>query len=99
MVSIAVVIPNFNQSHFLSSALESLRFQSANFNLAIMDGGSTDNFNAIAAKYSEMIFYMRSAPDGGQAAAIAKNGYDYAMKYHRSVHRIDEIFERIRKGF
>ena len=35
----------------------------------------------------------------GQAAAIAKNGYDYAMKYHRSVHRIDEIFERIRKGF
>ena len=37
-----------------------------------MDGGSTDNFSAIAAKYSEMISYMRSAPDGGQAAAIAE---------------------------
>ena len=72
MVSIAIVIPNFNQSHFLSSALESLKFQSANFNLAVMDGGSTDNFKTIVAKYAEMISYMRSAPDGGQAAAIAE---------------------------
>ena len=70
MVSIAIVIPNFNQSHFLSSALESLKFQSAKFNLAIMDGGSTDNFKGVVEKYSDMITYMRSAPDGGQAAAI-----------------------------
>jgi len=31
----------------------------------------------------------------GQANAIAKNGFDYAMKYHRASNRIDEILERI----
>jgi glycosyltransferase involved in cell wall biosynthesis len=70
VVTFAIVIPNLNQSHFLSSALESLRFQSAKFNLAVMDGGSTDNFREIADEYSELITFMRSGPDGGQAAAI-----------------------------
>jgi glycosyltransferase involved in cell wall biosynthesis len=51
MLTFAIVIPNFNQSHFLPFALESLRYQSAPFNLAIMDGGSTDNFNEVISKY------------------------------------------------
>ena len=66
----AIVIPNLNQSHFLPSALESLRYQSAPFNLAIMDGGSKDNFNEVINKYSDIITFLRSAPDKGQATAI-----------------------------
>jgi len=40
--------------------------------LALMDGGSTDNFNTVAESYSEMITHLESGPDGGQAAAIKK---------------------------
>jgi glycosyltransferase involved in cell wall biosynthesis len=70
MTTFAIVIPNLNQSHFLPTALESLRFQSAKFSLALMDGGSTDDFQRAADLYSDIITFLRSAPDGGQAAAI-----------------------------
>jgi len=30
-----------------------------------------------------------------EAEAIAKQGYDFTMKYHRTSNRIDEILERI----
>jgi glycosyltransferase involved in cell wall biosynthesis len=70
MLTFAIVIPNLNQSHFLPTALESMKCQSAPINLALMDGGSTDNFNEVVLKYSDIISFLRSAPDGGQAAAI-----------------------------
>ena len=72
MNTFAIVIPNLNQSHFLTTALESLRYQNVPFNLAIMDGGSTDNFNEVVSKYSDMITYLSSAPDKGQADAIKR---------------------------
>jgi len=70
LLNFSLVIPNFNQSHFLPFALESLRYQSAPFRLAVMDGGSTDNFPDVLEKYSDIVTYSRSAPDDGQAAAI-----------------------------
>ncbi len=66
----SLVIPNFNQSHFLPFALEGLRYQSVPVRLAIMDGGSTDNFPDVLKKYADIVTYSRSAPDNGQAAAI-----------------------------
>ena len=70
MLTFAIVIPNLNQSRYLPSALESLRYQSTIFNLAIMDGGSMDNFKAVVDRYSDLITFLRSEPDGGQTAAI-----------------------------
>jgi len=70
MQTFAIVIPNFNQSHFLPWALESLRHQANPFNLAVMDGGSTDDFKKAVRAYSDIITYLRSGPDDGQAAAI-----------------------------
>ena len=75
MLSFAIVIPNLNQSHFLSSALDSLRHQRTSFNLALMDGGSTDSFREVAGKYSDIITFLHSGPDAGQAAAI-REGFD-----------------------
>jgi glycosyltransferase involved in cell wall biosynthesis len=72
MPEFSIVIPNYNQSHFLPWALESLRHQSVPFHLAIMDGGSTDNFKEISENYPDIITSLRSEPDGGQAAAIRK---------------------------
>jgi len=70
VITFAIVIPNLNQSHFLSTALESLKCQSSAFNLAVMDGGSTDNFKDVVDGYPDIITFLRSAPDGGQTAAI-----------------------------
>jgi glycosyltransferase involved in cell wall biosynthesis len=75
MLNFSLVIPNFNQSHFLPSALESLRYQSVPFHLAVMDGGSTDNFSEVLRKYADITAYCRSAADEGQAAAI-REGFD-----------------------
>jgi glycosyltransferase involved in cell wall biosynthesis len=70
LLNLSLVIPNLNQSQFLPFALESLRYQSAPFLLAVMDGGSTDNFPDVLGKYADIVNYSRSAPDNGQAAAI-----------------------------
>ena len=75
MLSLAIAIPCLNQSHFLPSALESLRFQSVPFEIALMDGGSTDGFESVAKQYSDVITYCRSGPDAGQAAAI-REGFE-----------------------
>ncbi|MFZ2630070.1 MAG: glycosyltransferase family 2 protein [Desulfosalsimonadaceae bacterium] len=72
MLRFAVVVPNLNQSRFLAMALESIRHQSVPVSLAVMDGGSTDDFEKVAARYRDMIDHVRSGPDGGQAAAIKK---------------------------
>jgi len=70
MLTFAIAVPNYNQSHFLPWALESLRHQSVPLKVALMDGGSTDNFREVAEDYSDIIACLKSGPDGGQAAAI-----------------------------
>lgn len=72
MLTFSLAIPNLNQSHFLPFALESLRYQSVPFRLAVMDGGSTDNFPEVLGQYADIVTYSRSAADGGQAAAIGE---------------------------
>lgn len=70
MLSFAIVIPNYNQSQFLYTALESLRDQKVTLQTAIMDGGSKDQFDNVINKYANLITYVRSHPDEGQSAAI-----------------------------
>lgn len=72
MVRFAIVVPSLNQSRFLADALESIRHQTAQVCLALMDGGSTDGFFDVAARYRDMTDHLESGPDGGQAAAIQK---------------------------
>lgn len=73
MLRFAIVIPNLNQSSFLTTALKSLRYQESLFELAVMDGGSTDDFKNIIQQYSDIISYKRSKPDKGQSAAIKES--------------------------
>lgn len=72
MPNFSLAIPNLNQSHFLPFALESLRHQSVPFRLALMDGGSADNFPEVLEQYADIVSYSRSAADEGQAAAIGE---------------------------
>ena len=75
MLTFAIVIPSLNQSHFLPTALESLKYQTGPYNLAVMDGGSRDNFTEVIEKYRNTINHLRSRPDKGQADAI-RSGLD-----------------------
>jgi len=72
LLTFSLAIPNLNQSHFLPFALESLRYQSVPVRLAVMDGGSTDNFPEVLEQYADIVTYSRSAADEGQAAAIGE---------------------------
>jgi glycosyltransferase involved in cell wall biosynthesis len=51
---ISIIMPNFNGSAYLSSAIESVLEQSFNdFELIIIDDGSNDNSWEIICKYSK----------------------------------------------
>jgi len=70
VLTFSIVVPHLNQSHFLPWALESLRVQSWPYTLAVMDGGSVDNFTECIQNYDNIINYLQSCDDGGQANAI-----------------------------
>ena len=69
-LSLAIVIPNYNQTRFLATALESIRHQQVPLQVAVMDGGSTDNVHQMVNRYADLITYFVSKRDGGQSAAI-----------------------------
>ena len=70
---ISIVIPNLNQGQFIEQSILSVLNQNySNFELIIIDGGSTDNSVDIIKKYKSYISYWVSEPDAGQADAINK---------------------------
>jgi glycosyltransferase involved in cell wall biosynthesis len=103
VITFAIAIPNLNQSHFLSTALESLRCQSTAFNLAVMDGGSTDNFKAVVTGYQDIITFLRSASDSGQTTAIkegkeAVDG-DIVAWLNADDYYLPQTLDKVRKCF
>lgn len=70
---ISVVTPSFNQGEFIEETIKSVINQSySNFELIIIDGGSTDKTIDILKEYDKYITYWISEPDEGQTHAINK---------------------------
>lgn len=67
---VTVVVPSFNQGHFLEDSLRSIAAQDVATEIIVMDGGSTDGSLAVLERWSERLAYWHSSADGGQAAAI-----------------------------
>src|SRR3712207_7991471 len=67
---VSVVIPCYNQAHFLSEAIESVLAQSnPNFEIIVVDDGSTDNTSEVASGYpSEKVRLLRQENKGQGAA-------------------------------
>jgi glycosyltransferase involved in cell wall biosynthesis len=66
-------MPSYNQAVFLERAILSILTQSyKNFELIIIDGGSTDESVNIIKKYKEHIYYWVSEKDRGQGHALNK---------------------------
>jgi len=70
---ITVVTPSYNQGQYLERTIRSVVGQAyPNLEYIVLDGESTDQSREIIEKYGNSISYWRSAPDNGQAAAIAE---------------------------
>ena len=74
----SIVIANYNYGHLLSSAIESIITQDCDdYELIIVDGGSTDNSVEVIKEYEKYISWWVSEPDKGQSNAFNK-GFSHA---------------------
>jgi glycosyltransferase involved in cell wall biosynthesis len=68
------VVPSLNHGEFLEQNLRSIFEQeySGNVEVAVVDGGSTDNSKQIIEKYSSKLTYWRSYSDSGQSSSLVE---------------------------
>lgn len=70
---ISIITPSFNQGQYIEQTILSIINQGyPNYELIIIDGGSTDNTVEIIKKYESKITYWVSEKDNGQADALNK---------------------------
>lgn len=70
---ISIVTPSFNQGAFIEETIRSVLLQGyPDLDYQVLDGGSRDGTIEILRRYAPWLSRWRSAPDGGQAAAIGE---------------------------
>lgn len=68
---ISVVVPSYNQGHYLPDTFESIFRQNyPRLEVVVIDGGSTDSSVETIRRHESKIKFWRSERDGGQSAAI-----------------------------
>lgn len=89
----SIVTPNYNQGNYLEETLLSLINQTyKNFEIIIIDGGSTDNSLDIIKKYQKYIKFWVSEKDNGQSHAINKGIEQVEGKYFAWINSDDVLF-------
>ena len=69
---VSVVLPTYNRGWILEQAVESVLGQDyANFELIVVDDGSTDNTNGLLSRFGDRITVIRQANRGVSAARNA----------------------------
>lgn len=66
---VSVIIPNYNHAHFLGEAIQSVLGQSYHdFEIIVVDDGSTDNTREVVAKFGSQVRYIWQENQGLSAA-------------------------------
>lgn len=66
---VSVIIPNYNHARYLSDAIDSILAQTySNYEILVIDDGSTDNSREVAAQYGDKINYIYKDNAGLSAA-------------------------------
>lgn len=77
----SIILPTYNRAHFLSEAIESVRYQTYNdWELIIIDDGSTDNTSELVESYCKKdnrILYIYQ--ENAERSAARNNGIDHAV--------------------
>ena len=88
---LSIVIANYNYGRFLEEAIQSVLSQSCDdYELIIVDGGSTDNSVEIIKKYEDKIAWWVSEKDKGQSDAFNK-GFAHANGKYLTWLNADDI--------
>jgi len=74
-VKFSIAIPVCRQANYLPSALESIRVQAQDVQLAVMDATPDDSVQKVLENYIDLLSYHRRGRDAGQASAI-QEGWD-----------------------
>lgn len=75
---ISIVIANYNFGHLLPATIESILHQDCDdYEIIVVDGGSTDNSVDVIKQYANHISWWVSEPDSGQSNAFNK-GFAHA---------------------
>jgi glycosyltransferase involved in cell wall biosynthesis len=94
---VSVIIPCYNQAHYLSEAIESVLNQTyPHFEIIVVDDGSTDNTAEVAGRYSEV--KLLSQENHGRPAVGRNNGFresrgDYIVFLDSDDHLLPEALE------
>lgn len=69
MPKISVIIPTYNCAHFLPEAIDSVLAQTfRDYELIVIDDGSTDDTEEVVKRYGDQIRYLRQENSGPGAA-------------------------------
>lgn len=78
-MKISIITVNYNSKDGLRRTLESVRTQTCHdFELIIIDGGSTDGSQDVIAQYSDIVTYHEATKDGGPFFGMNK-GIEHAQ--------------------
>ncbi len=92
---ISIITPTFNSEKFLEKTLVSIKNQSyKNFELILIDGGSSDKTLQIIKKYKSIIDYCRSEKDKGIYDAFNKGMKIAKGKYILVVNSDDKLTKK-----
>src|SRR5215212_1699019 len=79
---VSVVIPCYNQAHFLGEAIESVLAQSyPNFEIVVVDDGSTDDTSEVAAYYPgvRLVRQENKGLSGARNVGLARSEGEYLV--------------------
>lgn len=66
---VTVIVPTYNRAHCISRAIDSVLGQTfTDYELLVVDDGSTDNTEQVLARYGEQVTLIRQANQGASAA-------------------------------